>query len=141
MVFKSYLERVVGWQWHVETLFEKSGERIVLVLQEQLVVAERTNGETDLLQVIQVLQHRRLGQIDAVIDVLGDQETWGQMINVAWLAAVWSEIERFHATKSSELVQRGDVCPKIVIVVRVGRIFFRVPLRRIDFGRTSKKED
>lgn len=41
---------------------QKLSERIFGVFQEETVVAERRHGNWDLGQVVQVLQHRTLGQ-------------------------------------------------------------------------------
>lgn len=54
------LHGVVGRQGHTQALLEELLERVLGVLQEQAVVAQRRHGDGDLGQVVQVLQHRTL---------------------------------------------------------------------------------
>lgn len=56
------LHGVVGRQGHTQALLEELLERVLGVLQEQAVVAQRRHGDGDLGQVVQVLQHRTLGK-------------------------------------------------------------------------------
>lgn len=51
------LHGVVGGQRHTQAFLQKLPERVLGVLQEQAVVAQRGHGDRDLRQVVEILQH------------------------------------------------------------------------------------
>lgn len=54
------LHGVVGGQRHHQAFLVKLEQRVLGVLQEQAVVAQRGHGDGELGQEVQVLQHRAL---------------------------------------------------------------------------------
>jgi len=54
------LHGVVGRQGHTEAFVEEFTQRVLGVLQEQTVVAQRRHGDGHLGQVVQVLEHGAL---------------------------------------------------------------------------------
>ena len=57
------LERVIGGERHKKTTGKEFSERISVVVEEERVVAEWRHGNTDLGQVIEVLEYRHLENI------------------------------------------------------------------------------
>ena len=51
------LHGVVSGQRHTQAFLEELSQRVLGVLQEQAVVAQRGHGDRDLGQVVHVLQH------------------------------------------------------------------------------------
>lgn len=91
---KVELQRIISAQTDVQPYFEEIRQRVPLVRQEQRVVAQRTHGQPDLLQVIQILQSRHFAQEDAVRNRMRDEERGSQVIRVSRFTAVRTENER-----------------------------------------------
>ena len=103
-------------------------ERILDVVQEHGVVAQRRHGDADLTQIEQVLQDGHFSEYQTVRDVLGQHEGHDQVIDGTSFATMRSEVERVHLTVTSEVVQSLDVGVHVVDVVDVGRIFVGRPV-------------
>ena len=52
------LKGVVGRECNDQTTGEKFRKRIPVVIEKERVVAERRHGDSDLAQIVQILQHR-----------------------------------------------------------------------------------
>lgn len=87
------LQRVICTQTDVEPHFEKVRQRVPFVSQEQGIVAQRTHGQSDLLQIEQILQCWNLAEEDSVRDGVGRQECRCKMVCVSCFTAVGSENE------------------------------------------------
>ena len=85
-----YLEGVVRGQGQGEAAGKEDGEGVLVVVQEEGVVAEGAHAQPDLAQVVQVLQRQRLAQVDAVRDVLAQQQAAHQVIHIPGLACKFS---------------------------------------------------
>jgi hypothetical protein len=60
---------------------------VLLVVEKELVVAERAHRDADLAEVVEVAQARRLAQHDPMVDLVGDEVGCRQVRNVTGLAA------------------------------------------------------
>ena len=91
------LQWVVRTQTDIKPDFEEIGEWIPLVRQEKRIVAERTHGKTDLLQIEEILQRRNLAQQNPMGDGMGCQKTGRKMIRVSGFSAMRAEHESIYA--------------------------------------------
>ena len=87
------LQWVVCTQTDIKPDFEEIGEWIPLIRQEKRVVAERTHGKTDLLQIEEILQRRNFPQQNPMRDGMGRQKTGRKMIRVSSFSAMRAEHE------------------------------------------------
>ena len=94
---RPYLEGVVCGEGEGEAAGEEDGEGVLVVVQEQGVVAEGAHAQPDLAQVVQVLQRQRLAQIDAVRNVLAQQQAAHQVIHIPSLTCTNCQLTRKHA--------------------------------------------
>ena len=69
-----HLQGVVRRQGQGEATGEEDWEGVLVVVQEEGVVAERAHAQPDLREVEEVLQRQALAQVDAVRDVLAQQQ-------------------------------------------------------------------
>mmetsp|Transcript_1039 Transcript_1039/g.3140 ORF Transcript_1039/g.3140 Transcript_1039/m.3140 type:complete len:329 (-) Transcript_1039:1783-2769(-) len=127
---KMNLEGVVGGQRHGQAPSKKLGEGIPVVVQEERVVGEWTHHQSNLGHVVQILQTRRLAQVDAVCNVLGQEKCGREVVEVACLAAVRPEGKRVEAPALAQLIQREQVRIHVVCVVGIRRVVLDVPLGR-----------
>ena len=69
-----YLQGVVRREGQGEAAGEEDWEGVLVVVQEEGVVAEGAHAQPDLREVEEVLQRQALAQVDAVRDVLAQQQ-------------------------------------------------------------------
>ena len=98
---------------------EVLGERVLVVVQEELIITQRTHRDTNLTQVVQVLQGGILAQQDTVVDLVRAEVGGHQVIHIACLATVGAELERAEATAGAELIEHTEVGVGVVHPVRV----------------------
>lgn len=122
-------ERFVCGEGHVEAAREEVGEGVVEVGKD-VGVGERRHGDGQLGDVEEILQRRRVHELDAVGDAVGDEEGADQVIEAARLAGLRAEREDVEAALAAEHVERRDVCPQVVDVIVVRRVERRVPFVR-----------
>lgn len=82
-----------GRQRDVQADPEKVLERVPLVRQKQGIVGQRAHGESNLLEVKEILQRRDFAQEDPVGDRVGREEGRGEVVWVSGFATVRSEYE------------------------------------------------
>lgn len=80
------LKGVVCRQGQGQATSKEHWKGVLVVVQEEGVVAEGAHAQPNLRQVEQVLQRQRLAQIDAMRYVLAQQEGVHQMIHIPSLA-------------------------------------------------------
>mmetsp|Transcript_8423 Transcript_8423/g.52656 ORF Transcript_8423/g.52656 Transcript_8423/m.52656 type:complete len:274 (+) Transcript_8423:4142-4963(+) len=96
---------IVRGQAHIKPPIEKCGERVPVIVQEQVVVAQRRHCKTDLFEVIQVLQARTLPQIDAVGNAVRPHEGRHQVIHVSGFPGVRHELDAVEPPGLTQLIQ------------------------------------
>ena len=124
------LQRIVRGQAQIEADRVVLVERVLDVVEEHGVVAQRRHGYADLAQVEQVLKHGHFAQHKAVRYVVGEHEGGDEVVDGARFATVRPKVERVEAALASKVVQRHDVRVHVVYVVDIGRILVRRPILR-----------
>ena len=71
---RCHLQGVVRRQGQGEAAGKEDREGVLVIIQEEGVVAERAHAQPDLREVEEVLQRQALAQVDAVRDVLAQQQ-------------------------------------------------------------------
>ncbi len=97
------LKGVVCRQGQGQAAGKKHWKGVLMVVQEEGVVAEGAHAQPNLRQVEQVLQRQRLAQVDAMRYVLAQQEGIHQMIHIPSLACA------YHSTLSVRLGAKQHV--------------------------------
>ncbi len=105
-------------------------ERVLDIVQEHGVVAQRGHGNAHLTQVEEVHEDGHLAEHETVRDVIREHERAHQVIHGAGLARVRSEVENVHVALATQVVQREQVRVRVVQVVDVGRVLVRGPVLR-----------
>lgn len=124
------LQWVVGGQRYDQTSAVEFRQRIAVIVQEERVVRQRRHGDTDLRQIVEVLQHRRLTQQQAVSDVLAQQVATDQVIDWAGFTTMRPQHERVQTALSAQVVQHNHVRVHVIEIVQVRRVLLLVPLLR-----------
>mmetsp|Transcript_12255 Transcript_12255/g.51590 ORF Transcript_12255/g.51590 Transcript_12255/m.51590 type:complete len:756 (-) Transcript_12255:852-3119(-) len=122
------LQRVVRAQRNEQPACQKGRQRVLVVIQEERVVGQGAHAQADLGEVEHVLQPRALAQIDAVRDVVGQQERGGQVVEVARLACVRAERESVQPLRLAEIVEHVEIGLDVVGVVGKRRVVRYVPI-------------
>mmetsp|Transcript_12701 Transcript_12701/g.27435 ORF Transcript_12701/g.27435 Transcript_12701/m.27435 type:complete len:375 (+) Transcript_12701:326-1450(+) len=120
-------ERIVRRERNVQANREKLMERVFREAEEEGVVRERREGEADLSDVVEVLQRRRLAQVDAVRDAARRQKSRVKVVELTGLARVRAEAKRGKPLRVSKLVEDVQVGVQVVAVVGIMRVA-RLPL-------------
>mmetsp|Transcript_409 Transcript_409/g.993 ORF Transcript_409/g.993 Transcript_409/m.993 type:complete len:287 (+) Transcript_409:288-1148(+) len=123
-------QRVVRAQAHVQTADEEIVERRLLVGQEEVVVRAGRHCNADPAEVVQVLERRRLAQVEAVRDAISEQESCVEVVKLTSLACVRPVVELVEAHGSAQFVQHSQVALQVEVVVLVGGVCLDVPLLR-----------
>jgi hypothetical protein len=87
------LQRIVCAQADIEPRLEEIRERVPLVREEESVVAQRAHGDSDLLEIEQVLQRGDLAEQDSMRDGVRGQEGGREVVGIACFARVGTQDE------------------------------------------------
>lgn len=90
---KMELQGIIRGQGYTQTTSQILWQRIPVIVQEQRVVGQRRHGDSDLRQVVQILQDGHFAQEQSVTDVLGHQEATDEMLNGTCLTAMRTQYE------------------------------------------------
>lgn len=113
------LKGVVGGEGNVESDLKVRVKRVLLVAQEERVVAEGRHCKTDLMQVVEVLKSRSLLESDAVVDSMCCEKACGEMADVSCLSRVWTKGKRVEAAGLAQVVEVVEIDKQEEEVIRV----------------------
>ena len=122
------LQRVVRAEAHAEPSLVQLAHGRIFHLDEQGIVGQRAEPETDLRQVVQVLQRRLHVEAPPVVDAVGEQVARRQVVPGPGLASVRLERKRVEPARLAQAVQRVQVGPDVVTPVRIRRVALVRPL-------------
>lgn len=92
------LQWIISTETDTQPAGEVLGQWITVVVQEQAVVTQRRHGNTDLCQVVQILQYRHLPQQQPVRNILRHHVTAHKMLYGACLATMWPQYESIQSS-------------------------------------------
>ena len=101
-------ERVVGRERDIEPDREELVEGVLRQTEEERVVRQRRERQPDLRDVVEVLEARRLLEVDAVVDPPRAEEGGVQVVQLAGLASVRTKAERREALRRAPRGERGS---------------------------------
>ena len=101
-------ERVVGRERDIEPDREELVERVLRQTEEERVIRQWRERQPDLRDVVEVLEARRLLEVDAVVDPPRAEEGGVQVVQLAGLASVRTKAERREALRREPRGERGS---------------------------------
>lgn len=101
-------ERVVGRERDIEPDREELVERALRQTEEERVIRQWRERQPDLRDVVEVLEARRLLEVDAVVDPPRAEEGGVQVVQLAGLARVRTKAERREALRRAPRGERGS---------------------------------
>ena len=120
--------RVIGAEGNVQSNAKVSRERVLVIIEKELIVGQGGHGNADLGEIVQILQGGIGAQKNAVIDLVSEEVGSRQMLYIPRLATMGTELKGIKSFRCTELVKYANVGVHVVHVVAKGRIISHRPI-------------
>ena len=116
------LKRVVRREGHAQPSLEKVGKRVARIRHEEACIRDRRDRAADLRDVVEILEHRTLLQVDTVRDARGEEERGREVVDWTRLARMRPQLKAVEASRLAQPIQRTQVGPEVEMVIRIRRV-------------------